>query len=205
MNKLSGLYGITDPELLPGAKLITGVEAALIGGANLIQYRNKKASEVERLREAANLRRLTQDYGACLIINDDVDLALRTGAAGVHLGKQDGDLASARRRLGPHAIIGVTCHDDLSYAQTCFEQGASYCAFGRLFPSHTKPEAPACDFSVIEHAAQAPYPCVAIGGIDENNAERVVYSGADMIAVIHGLFGQENITLAAQKLSALFV
>lgn len=202
---LRGLYAISDPALLPGNALLPGVEAALQGGANIIQYRNKTATHIERLRQAADLVALVADYQRLLIINDDIELCLRVKACGVHLGKSDGDLITARNKLGSHAIIGVTCHSDLDYASQCHAQGASYCAFGRLFPSRTKPSAPECSLKVLEQALKESYTSVAIGGISADNARQIIHMGCPMVAAIHGVFGQQDIQAAAQSYSALFL
>ena len=108
-SKLRGLYAITDSQLLAHGKLLPYVEAALKGGARLLQYRDKSADAARRLREAEALRELCRQYGADLIINDDAELAARLGV-GVHLGQSDGSLAAARALLGRKAIIGATCH-----------------------------------------------------------------------------------------------
>lgn len=207
MNKqhaLKGLYAITDPELLPESKLLQGVTEALEGGARLIQYRDKQASEIERLRQAQNLNDLCRDHGALFIVNDDLALCQRVNASGVHLGKQDGDVRMARSRLNEEQILGVTCHSDLLYAQSCFELGADYCAFGRLFPSKTKPNAPGCEIEQLAGLDGRPFATVAIGGITIDNAPQVLSYPIDMLAVIHGVFGQSNIKQAAQSFSHLF-
>jgi thiamine-phosphate pyrophosphorylase len=201
---LSGLYAITDPHLMPGKALFTGVRAALSGGANIIQYRNKLSSRTQQRDEATELLRMTSDFGALLLINDDLALCLDINADGVHLGRSDGDISAARRALGPTKVLGVTCHSDLHYAKDCRILGANYCAFGRVFPSKTKPNAPSCSLTTLKEAAIANYPSVAIGGIDTNNAQQVIACGVDMIAVIHGLFGQTDIRQAATQISQLF-
>jgi len=199
-----GLYAITDPTLLPGKKLLSGVEQALRGGCQVIQYRDKAASEIERLRNAQSLKSLCLEYNARLIINDDLNLCLRAGADGVHLGKSDGDISAARRQLGIDKILGVTCHDNLDYAQSCMERGVDYCAFGRIFTSKTKPEAPQCPFEVLAKAQQLNIPSVAIGGINLSNYASLVNYELHNIAVINGLFGQVDIETTARTLSSFF-
>ncbi len=203
-NALRGLYVITDPNLLPGNKLYEGVELALQGGAMLVQYRNKPADEATRLHESSQLLNLAREYEAKLIINDDVDLCLRIGAHGVHLGRSDGDIARARQQLGSEQILGVTCHADLDYAQQATLLGADYCAFGRLYPSLTKPMAPACPTQLLGRAKQAGLCTVAIGGINQDNAAQTLGFGCDMLAVIHGVFGQTDIKTSAHFYSSLF-
>jgi len=199
--KLKGLYAITDPALLPDDKLLSGVESALSGGASIIQYRDKTASEAQRLRDAENLRSITQQFGALLLINDDIELCCRVEADGVHLGKNDGDIGAARARLGANKVLGVTCHRDIDYARHVIDLGVDYCAFGRLFSSRTKPEAPHCPVELLSEAARLSCPTLAIGGITTDNFAALLNRGIDMIAVIHGLFGQDDIEATARSLS----
>lgn len=197
---LHGLYAITDPALLSGATLLSGVEAALRGGVRLLQYRDKPASADERLTRARALRQLCDRFDAQLLINDDVELARTVGADGVHLGQQDG-IAARVREQWPDALIGVTCHDTLALALRAQEDGASYVAFGRMFPSHTKPQAPACPLSRLQDArAQIHLPICAIGGIDATTLPQLLPYAPDLFAVIHGLFAATDIEAAAQIL-----
>lgn len=148
--KLRGLYAITDSELLKG-RLLPYVEAALKGGATLLQYRDKSSDDARRLREAETLRELCNRYGAALIINDDAELAARLGV-GLHLGQGDGSLSAARALLGRQAIIGGTCHAQLELAEAAAKEGVSYVAFGRFFNSTTKPGAPSADIALLAAA-----------------------------------------------------
>jgi thiamine-phosphate pyrophosphorylase len=200
----NGLYAITDPHLIPTERLITSVESALKGGARVIQYRDKVASEIELVKNAQNLRDLCADYQARLIINDDLNLCLRINADGLHLGKTDGDIMSARKKLGSGKFLGVTCHNDLTYAQQCIQQNIDYCAFGRMFTSQTKPNAPHCTLETLTQATKLPRPCVAIGGITTENVASLITTNIHSIAVIHGLFGQPDIEATARKFSSLF-
>ena len=129
---LRGLYAITDSQLLADGRLLPYVEAALKGGARLLQYRDKSDDQARRLREASVLAELCARHGAELIINDDAELAARLGV-GLHLGQADGSLAAARALLGRKAIIGATCHASLALAEQAAREGASYIAFGRFF------------------------------------------------------------------------
>ena len=200
----TGIYGITDPKLLPGERLFTGVESALVGGCRVIQYRDKTSTDHERLENAKRLKALCHRYHASFIINDDLSLALASKADGLHLGKSDGRLDLARQALGSTKIIGVPCHSDLAYAQACIDQGASYCAFGRFFTSSTKPEAPPCELRTLDLATKLSAPVVAIGGIDVDNISRFRDTPPHSIAVINSLFGQANIEQAAHDLSLAF-
>lgn len=199
-----GLYAITDPYLLPAATLLSSVESALKGGCRVIQYRDKPATEIERLQRARSLKSLCSDYQAQLIINDDLQLCVRAKAHGVHLGKSDGDILNARKVLGQEHILGVTCHSDVAYAQACIEAGVDYCAFGRMFPSLTKPDAPACPINMLNEARKLPKPIVAIGGITLDNIESLMHTRIQNIAVIHGLFGQADIQTTAEQFQEFF-
>ncbi|WP_027830851.1 thiamine phosphate synthase [Marinobacter sp. HL-58] len=201
-----GLYAITDSQLLPADRLLAAVEAALRGGAVLVQYREKRAPHPERLRQARNLATLCREAGVPLIINDDPDLARRCGAAGVHLGQSDSSLVSARQQLGEHAIIGATCHADLALAANADRDGADYLAFGRFFNSTTKPDAPAADPTVLASARQFGKPVTAIGGITVDNGESLIRAGADQLAVIGGLFHGDlaSIEERARQFTRLF-
>lgn len=201
--RLRGLYIITDPALLPGEMLIEGVRQALEGGASIVQYRDKLATDIERLRSAENLNDLCKEFSALFVVNDDLELCRRVNADGVHLGKTDGDIAYARSKLVENQILGVTCHSDFAYAHEAHQLGANYCAFGRLFPSRTKPTAPACDLSSLSILDNKAYASVAIGGIDIANAHSVLKHNIDMLAVIHGVFGQPDIRLAAEMFTQL--
>jgi len=204
--KLRGLYAITDSQLLAG-RFLSHVEAALEGGVCLLQYRDKSDDAARRLREAEALMKLCERYGTQLLINDDAELAARLGV-GVHLGQTDGPLTPARALLGRQAIIGSTCHASLELAAQAASEGASYVAFGRFFNSVTKPGAPAANVDLLEQArAQVKLPIAVIGGITLDNAAPLVAHGADLLAVIHGLFGADSaqeVTRRARAFNALF-
>ena len=188
---LRGLYAITDSQLLSG-KLLAYVEAALDGGLTLLQYRDKSSDDARRLREAEALRDLCARYNTRLIINDDAELAARLGV-GVHLGQTDGPLTPARALLGPKAIIGSTCHSQIDLAEQAAKEGASYVAFGRFFNSSTKPGAPTATLDMLDQArSQLKLPICVIGGITLDNAAPLVAHGADLLAVVHGLFGADS-------------
>lgn len=198
---MSILYAITDSQLLPGDTLFSGVEAALQGGCKWIQYRDKSGDHAKRLQEARRLVELCNQYQAALIVNDDMQLAAAVNAHGVHLGQDDGNAKAARELLGADAIIGVTCHDSLALAQTAVDEGASYIAFGRFFPSHTKPHARHAKFTLISEAKIkfTNVPIVVIGGITLENAHILLDAGADKLAVCHELFSAADIKQVAKK------
>ncbi len=198
-----GLYAITDSRLTPPDQLLAMVEAALRGGAVLIQYREKLAPAAERLRQARDLNAACINAGVPLIINDDPQLARRVGAAGVHLGQGDVALSEARHLLGDEAIIGITCHDSLALASAAATGGADYLAFGRFFASATKPGAPLANQQVLAEARQFGRPITAIGGITLDNGAELVRGGADLLAVVGGLFGCPPIEAQARRFSKL--
>jgi thiamine-phosphate pyrophosphorylase len=203
---LHGLYAITDAGLMPDDDtLLTAVGAAIRGGARIVQYRDKSDDADTRLRQARMLTTLCAAAGIPLLINDDVELAAASGAAGVHLGQSDAALAAARERLGPDAIIGITCHDQLELALAADRGGANYVAFGAFFASKTKPNARPAPLTLLQQARrQLRCPIVAIGGLSVDNAGQVIAGGADMVAVVHALFAQPDIEAQARRFSALF-
>lgn len=204
MSKLAGLYAIT-VDGVQGDTLYSQVEAALSGGARILQYRDKSTDNQRRLNEALQLLTLCRQHQATFIINDDIDLCLQCGAHGVHLGKNDTHYSSARNRLGADRIIGVSCYNDLQLAQAATRDGADYVAFGAIYPSTTKPLAVAAGLTLLREAKrQLSLPVVAIGGITPENALPVIQAGADMVAMIQGLFGQTDIQLAARNTRLLF-
>lgn len=202
---MSGIYAITDESLLQGDLLSERVSAALAGGITLLQYRNKGADKARQLAECLLLKHLCSQYDTPLLINDNVDLCIAAGADGVHLGQSDTGLQVARTRLGDRAIIGVTCHSDLALALKAEQQGASYVAFGRFFPSNTKPQATPASIDVLRQARQTlTLPIVAIGGINAENGAALLDAGADMLAVIHYLFAFPDVTARVRQLNTLF-
>lgn len=198
---LAGLYGITSAQLCDDpARLLRAVAAALRGGTRWVQYRDKHATPAQRLCRATALAGLCRDHGAGFIVNDDVDLALQVAADGVHIGAGDGDIAATRARLGPEGVLGVTCGDDLARARHAVRLGADYVAFGRLFPSHTKPDAPPARLDTLREAARTlSVPVCAIGGITPLHMAQVTATGARLIAVVDGLFGADDIEAAARN------
>ncbi len=198
---LCGLYAISDG---PRADLFDACAAALEGGAAILQYRDKTGDPWRRCHEATTLQALCARHGVPLIINDDVELAVQVGAAGVHLGEDDGAFASARARLGEQAIIGVSCYDSLERARHFAAAGADYLAFGAFFASPTKPAARRATPELLQAARAFGTPLVAIGGISADNAQALIVAGADAVAVISALFGAPDVRAAARQLSNLF-
>ncbi|HWU68069.1 MAG TPA: thiamine phosphate synthase [Stenotrophobium sp.] len=203
---LRGLYAVSSETLCrSAADLLAGAAQALSGGAALIQYRDKWNDAATRARHAHALLGLCREYGAMLIINDDVELAARCGADGVHVGAGDTPLAEARARLGPEAVIGVSCSNSLERALAAQDGGADYIAFGRYFPSRTKPDAPAADAGLLPAArTRLRLPVCVIGGITPDNAPALIAQGADLVAAVEGVFGAADIEAAARAYARLF-
>jgi len=196
-----GLYAITDG---PRADLLQAVQQALAGGARLLQYRNLGADRPHRLADARALKRLCDEHDVPLLINGDAALAQAVGAAGVHLGETGEALADARERLGPRAIIGVSCFDSLARARAMVAAGASYVSFGAFFPSPTLPHARLASLQVLRQSAALAVPRVAIGGITAENGAALVDAGADYLASISAVFGATDVRHAAQRLADLY-
>ncbi|MDX1334633.1 MAG: thiamine phosphate synthase [Gammaproteobacteria bacterium] len=204
MSRLRGIYAITDNRLTPETTLLEQVEQALAGGVRMLQYRDKQSPAELRQQQASALARLCHDYDALLIINDDVELARSSKADGVHLGQDDEGISHAREALGHQAVIGASCYNRIEFAEHARKAGASYVAFGRFFPSQTKPNAIQAELDILEQARHLGLPVCAIGGITWQNASSIISAGADMIAVVDGIFGQPDIRKAASDLASLF-
>lgn len=204
-SKIAGLYAIADTRYLDDTHLIPAVRAAIDGGARIIQYRDKDGNPSQREQQARTLAALCRETNTLFIVNDDVALAQRVNADGVHIGRDDAVMTAAREALGARAIIGVSCYNELARATRAQAQGADYVAFGSFFPSRTKPNAVRADLHLLEQARQTlRVPIVAIGGITPDNAQPLIAAGANAIAVIEGLFGTPDARAAAARYAALF-
>ena len=204
MARLSGLYALT-PDLADTAELLRRARAALLGGARLLQYRNKGADGAQRREQAGALLGLCREFGAPLIVNDDLGLALEIGADGAHLGREDGDLAAARAALGSGRLLGVSCYDAMERAREAKRNGADYVAFGSFFASPTKPAAVRAPLALPAQArAELGLPVCAIGGITLQNAPQLLAAGVDLLAVITDLFEAPDIRARAAAFTSLF-
>jgi len=202
--KVSGVYAVT-PDLADTGLLSEKVEAAVRGGVRLVQYRNKTGSRLHKRRQIGQLLAVCRGAGARLIVNDDFELADEMGADGVHLGSEDGDIAVARRRIGPDRLIGVSCYNQLQRARDAIGAGADYVAFGSFFLSATKPGAVHATLELLGDARrEIALPIVAIGGVNAGNAVQLIRAGADALAVVSALFDSADIEATARKLCALF-
>lgn len=198
----SGLYAITQTENKSADTVINEVEAAIKGGAAVVQYRDKHPLDAPFL--ARELVKVCHRHSVPLLINDDIELAALVNADGVHLGKEDGAVAQARKRLGNAAIIGVSCYDSVEQALAAQSQGATYAAFGRFFPSSSKPLAAPAHIETLRQAKlKLTIPLVAIGGILPENGAQLVAAGADLLAVIGGIF-EHRPEQSARAYQALF-
>jgi len=201
---ICGLYAVT-PDDADTGHLVAAVGDAISGGARLVQYRNKTASARLRLEQAHALKALCASRGAALIVNDHLDLALETGADGLHLGGEDGSCVEARRALGASKLIGVSCYDRIALAREAERDGADYVAFGSFFPSRVKPGAVRPPLELLTQAKrELGVPVVAIGGITIANAVPLIAAGADGVAVISAVFDAPDVSAAAAQFNALF-
>lgn len=197
---IRGLYLVTDHD----DNLITRVEAAIDGGARVVQYRNKNQDRESRLALGLELRELCRRRSILFIVNDDLEMAVSLKADGLHLGQGDGDPREARRVLGPGKIIGVSTHT-LSEALEAQAAGVDYIGLGAMFPSRSKE---------VEHVAgpellaairnSISIPIVAIGGITRDNGASVIDAGADAVAVISAVLSHPDPALAATEIALLF-
>jgi len=202
---LNGIYGIL-PGGLEMAELRAKAEAALAGGVRILQFRDKKIGYRKGLKRARMLRALTRDYGARLIVNDSLQMAIEAEADGVHVGRDElTSIARMRGELGDHPLlIGVTCRADAMLARQVLREGADYVSFGAIWASRTKPEVPAIGLARLCKARRM-FPeatICAIGGITLARLPEVRAAGADCAAVISGLFAADDVYDMARRLVA---
>lgn len=203
-SRISGLYAVT-PDLADTDVLLEKVDAALRGGARVVQYRSKSSDAGLRRAQASAIAGLCHKHRALFIVNDSAELARETHADGVHLGRDDGAVEHARAILGEGKLIGVSCYNEIGLARTAIAQGADYVAFGSFFSSGTKPAAVRADVRLLRAAAaEIALPIVAIGGIDLDNAADLIAAGADAIAVIGALFEVPDVETQALHFVGLF-
>ena len=203
--KLWGLYLITDTKLIPRERFVETIEAAVRGGATMVQLREKETPREEVIRLGQALLAVTKRYDALLIINDHPSVAKAVGADGVHVGREDPPVSEARALLGPDAIIGASCYGDVTRAASAERDGADYVAFGTPFPSPTKTKRTDISLGIFREAKQqVSVPVFAIGGITIDNARQVIDAGADGLAVVSGVFAAADVEAAARALAQLF-
>jgi thiamine-phosphate pyrophosphorylase len=188
VEKIRGIYAITPDVSLNLDQVEKVITQHYI---SILQYRRKTADDDLKLKEATKLRQICLQHHTLFIINDDINLAQKVGADGVHLGKNDNSIGQARQLLKDDAIIGVSCYDDINLAINAQEKGATYVAFGALFTSSTKPDAPHCSLDTITQAQQTlKVPIVGIGGVDFNNQEDALKAGCTTVAMVSALFAR---------------
>jgi thiamine-phosphate pyrophosphorylase len=198
--RLRGLYAVT-PDGVDSEQLIEKVRRALQGGIALLQYRRKSVSTGTCFPEAKRLMLLARSHGVPFIVNDDIALALALEADGVHLGRDDPDVASARKKL-PGGIVGASAYNNVDIARKAVRAGADYVAFGSVFASPTKPAAVRASLSLFKNDFGVPL--CAIGGITLDNAPQVIEAGADLLAVISDLFDAPDVAARAREYGKLF-
>ena len=201
---IKGLYAIT-PDMTDLNTLIQKTQSAIEGGAFMVQYRSKIQDRAVKMQQCAAILRLCREYDVPCIVNDDVEMCHILKADGVHLGENDDNIAEVRRILGEDAIIGSSCYDQLDRAKQAQKEGASYVAFGAVFPTPTKPNAPRATLELLREAKREIHiPIVAIGGITVNNAHDVIEAGVDAIAVITSLYESNSIKETAETFLKMF-
>ena len=202
--RISGLYAVT-PDLADSETLFAKVDAALRGGARVVQYRSKSPDAALRLRQAKTLAGMCRRHAAVFIVNDSIDLAAAVSADGVHLGRDDGDPMRARAVLGAGGIVGVSCYNEIERARAAVSEGADYVAFGSFFPSSTKSGTVRAAPALLRlAAAELPVPVVAIGGIRLPGAAQLIAEGADAVAVVSALFDADDVEAQARRFADLF-
>lgn len=204
MNKdILALYAITDSRLAKKQSLFVQIEEALKGGVTLLQLREKEKHGEELLEEALKVQAICRKYQVPLIINDDVELAKRIDADGVHVGQSDIAAEEARKILGPDKIIGVTAKT-VEQAKIAQRAGADYLGSGAVFGTTTKADAKPMSIDLLKEIVKSvDIPVVAIGGIDDTNISRLSGSGIAGVAVVSGIFGKEDCLKAAETLKAV--
>jgi len=204
--RLAGLYAVTSDEDDTGV-LVAKCAAAIDGGARAIQYRHKTATAALREAQARAIVALCRERGVLSIVNDDAGLAARIGADGVHVGEEDGGVASARAVVGPSRLVGASCYDALPRAVDAVAEGADYVAFGSFFASGTKPGARRAGLDLVLRARALGVPVVAIGGIDADNVRALVDAGVRAVAVIGAVFAHgdpRDVAAASRRIAAAF-
>lgn len=194
------LYAVTDRRWLDGAALETQVEKALRGGVSLVQLREKKLDNNSFLEEALILKELCRTYQVPLIINDNIDITIKSDSDGIHVGQDDIGVVELRKLLGSEKIIGVSAQT-VDQAIKAEKEGADYLGVGTVFSTHSKDDAIEVNYETLKAITSAvSIPVVAIGGINNDNIKDLKGSGVNGIAVISSLFAQRNIKEAAEEL-----
>lgn len=194
------LYAVTDRTWLKGRSLTHVVEEAIKAGITFLQLREKDLDNASFLQLAREVKSVADKYEIPYVINDNVEVAMSSGADGVHIGQDDMDAEYVRRIIGPDKILGVSAQT-VEQAISAEKSGADYIGVGTVFPTSTKLDAETVSFKTLKEICKAvSIPVVAIGGIHKDNAIKLAGSGIDGIAVVSAIFAQEDITAAVRKL-----
>lgn len=192
---------ITDFAALKGLSPEEAVRAAIRGGADVIQLRDKKAPDAELIETGNRLRKITGEAGVPLLVNDRAEVARVIDADGLHLGQDDGPLSDAKKIFGEGRLYGRSTHSE-AQAAAAAEEGFDYIGIGPVFSTPTKPGTKPVGLELVRFAAQnVPIPFVAIGGIDERNVQAVVRAGAKTVAVVRAVMGAQDPETAARNLT----
>lgn len=203
---LAGLYVLTDSSIYDYASWPERIEKIIFGGASMVQLRDKHLSDEELSPIACEIQEVCNYHHIPLLLNDRVALAKKLAVDGVHLGKHDDNLRHAREYLGQHRLIGSSCYRSIPAAIQASKLGADYVAFGRMFPSRTKPDALRCNLSILRKAKKiCALPICAIGGIDRNNVQHIISAGADMVAVTDSVFNAPYPQQAANTITQTYI
>lgn len=197
------VYAITDRRWLDGMSLYEAVKRALEAGISIIQIREKDLKDEDFLAEATKIVDLCKSYGALSIINDNVEVARKSQASGIHIGQDDADLKTIRENFPDDVIIGVTVHNK-DQAIKAYKNGADYLGCGAIFPTGSKSDADLMTIDTLrEITASVEIPVVAIGGINKTNIKDLKETGIDGISVISAIFKEDDITAASKDLISL--
>lgn len=197
------LYAVTDRSWLGGETLASQVERAVKGGAAFVQLREKELGKEHFLEEAVEIRELCRKYQVPFVVNDDVEIAVKSGADGVHVGQSDMEVGDVRAKLGSDKIIGVSAQT-VEQAVLAEERGADYLGVGAVFPTGSKTDACEVSHETLRAICEAvDIPVIAIGGISADNLRELSGSGICGIAVISAIFAKEDIEGAARELRSL--
>lgn len=197
------LYAITDRTWLGQNKLVDVVEQALKSGVTFLQLREKNLSDEQFLQEAIQIKKLTDYYHVPFVINDNVEVAVKCGADGVHVGQSDMQAQDIRRLLGPNKIIGVSAQT-VQQAQKAKECGADYIGVGAVFGTTTKADANTVSLSELQKICKCvDIPVVAIGGINETNLMQLQGTGIDGVSIISAIFAKPDVSEATKSLLKL--
>jgi len=201
-----GLYAVTPENILRDKNSFEKIEAVILGGAKVIQLRLKDQEQTgQSIEKIIQIREICEDFSVAFIVNDDIDLAIKVEADGVHLGQHDISYCAARRILGKDKIIGISCYNSVKRAVDAAEKGATYVALGSFYNSVTKKKALRCSINVLQQTSKKiKVPIVAIGGITAENGRVLVENGANFLACIDTLFKDDNGFNSARKLNLLF-